>query len=135
MSPAARNASPRLMRVAISASEYWRPAGECAAADEVPVDRFSGLAVCIGSGGLIAEDDLVSVVNAVCGGWTIDCSSPTGLPSQVLTNEWRSAVGFTTTDGSTLAGLLTTVELIGGGVVPEDDLVSAVCTGSEFATP
>jgi hypothetical protein len=40
--PEVRNASPRLMRMAISASEYWRPAEECTIEDGAPVSGFPG---------------------------------------------------------------------------------------------
>jgi hypothetical protein len=51
------------MRVAISASEYWTPAGEFTAPDEALVGRFSGAVVV--TGGAKVEDDLVSVSRAV----------------------------------------------------------------------
>jgi hypothetical protein len=57
MSPEVRNASPRLMRVAISASEYWRPAEECTTEDGAPVGKFSGTDVLTG-GGVVAKDVL-----------------------------------------------------------------------------
>jgi hypothetical protein len=133
MSPEVKNASPRLMRMAISASEYWRPAEERTAEDGTPVGRFSGTDMLNGGGGMVSNDD-----DLVSGGWTVDCSSLIGLLSPVLTAEWRSAGRFAATDGSILAGLSTTVELTsGGGVVVGDDLVSvfaAVCTDIEFAT-
>jgi hypothetical protein len=85
MSPEARNASPRLMRVAISASEYRAPAGESTEPDEALVGRLSGrLVLTRGTG---ADDELVSVFTAVCGGGTVDCSLLIGLLSPALTAE------------------------------------------------